>query len=100
MTMDNLNLFANDDVPEYWKEGEDSRERRLAVDDEEGNVVDFEAIGEISDPRAASVGMGDDHDLVTAVDEFARQLVYVTLHSAGLREEEVAEHGNVVGHLD
>lgn len=78
MTMDNLNLFANDDVPEYGKEGEDCRERCLAVDNEEGNVVDFEAIGEVSDPCAASIGMGDYHDFVTAVDEF----LYIGEHGA------------------
>lgn len=45
MPMYNLNALANGYVPKYGKEGEDCGECRLSVDDEEGNVVDFEAIG-------------------------------------------------------
>ena len=44
--------------------------------------------------------MCDDHDLVAAVDQLRRQLVDVTFDSSRLREEEVADHGDIVRHLD
>lgn len=100
VAMHNLYLLPDDNVSEDRKEGEDGRERRFAVYDEERNVVDLQAICEIADTGAAFVGMGDDDDFVAAVDELGRQLVYVTLDSSRLWEEEVADHGNVVRHRD
>lgn len=75
MTVDNLNLFANDDVAEYGEEREERRHRGLAVYDEEGDMVDFEAICEVAYSGAAFVGVGDDDDFVAAVDEFLSPLV-------------------------
>jgi hypothetical protein len=75
MTMDNLNLFANNDVPEYGEEREERRHRGLAVDDEERDMVDFETVGEIAYSCSAFVGMGDDDDFVPAVDEFLQTLI-------------------------
>lgn len=98
MAMDNLNLLADDNVTENGKEGEDSREGGLAVDDKEGNVVDLEAIGQVAHTSAAFILMGDDNDLVAAINEFLRQLVDVTFYASRLRKEEVTDHGNVVRH--
>ncbi|KAF3395177.1 hypothetical protein DPV78_009150 [Talaromyces pinophilus] len=72
--MNDLNLFANDDIAEYGEEREERRHRGLAVDDEEGDMVDFEAVGEVAYAGAAFVGVGDDDDFVAAVDEFLSPL--------------------------
>lgn len=70
MTVDNLNLFANNDVAEYGEEREERWHRGLAVDDEERNMVDFETVSEVAYPGAAFVSVGYDDDFVAAVDEF------------------------------
>ena len=62
-------------------------------------MVDFEAVGEIADAGAAFVGVGDDDDFVAAVDELGGELVDVAFNAAGLGEEEVADHGDVVRHF-
>ena len=61
-------------------------------------MVDLEAVGEIADAGAAFVGVGDDDDFVAAVDELGGELVDVAFNAAGLGEEEVADHGDVVRH--
>ena len=73
--MNYLNLLANDNISEYGKEREDSRKGRFAVDDKERDMVDFQAISEISDASAASVSVGYYDDFVSAVDEFLLILV-------------------------
>lgn len=70
MPMDNLDAFADGDVSEDGKEGEDGWEGRLAVDDEEGDIVDLEAVGQVAYARTASIGVCYDNDLVSTVDEF------------------------------
>jgi hypothetical protein len=70
MSVYDLDALANDDVAEDGEEGEDGRKGRLAVYNEKRHVVDFEAIGEVPHASPASVSMGDDDDLVTAVNEF------------------------------
>jgi hypothetical protein len=70
MAVHYLDLLADDDVPEDGEEGEHGGERSLAVDGPEGDVVDFEAIGEVADSLASLEGVGDDDDLVATVDEF------------------------------
>lgn len=69
VAMDNFNLFSNNNVAEYWKEGEDSWKSGLSIYDEERNMIDFKTIGEISDPGTAFVCVGYDNDFVAAVDE-------------------------------
>lgn len=100
VSMHNLDAFANDNVPEDGEEGEDGRKGRFSIDDEERNVVDLESIRQVSNTCPASVGVCNDDDFVTAIDEFTGQLVHVALHSPGLRIEVVADHSNVVGHDD
>lgn len=74
--MNNLNLFANDDIPEYREKGEHRGHRRFAVYDKEWNVVDFEAIGEISNSGPSFVRMGDDDDFMSTIDEFLKRDEY------------------------
>lgn len=99
MAVDDFDLLPDDNVAEYWEEREDCRERRLAIDDEEGNMIDLQPISQVSDASSASVGVGNDDDFVATVDQLGTQLVDVALHSARLRKEEVADHRNVVRHL-
>lgn len=70
MSVDDLDFFSDDDVSEDEKKGEDGWEGGFSIDDEEGDMVYFEPIGEVADPGAALVGVGYDHDFVAAVDEF------------------------------
>ena len=72
MAMHNLYLLPNDDVPKDREEREDGRERGLAVDDEERNVVDLQAIGKVADAGSAFVGMRNDYDFMAAVYELRR----------------------------
>lgn len=75
MAMYNLNPLADGDIAKYGEEGEDGWERRLAIDDKEGNVVNLEPVGQVSYACPASVGMCDDNDLVPSIDEFLGQSV-------------------------
>lgn len=77
MPVNNLDTLAQTYIPEDREEGEDGREGGGAVDDEEGHVVDLDAVGEVADALAIVVGVGYDDDLVAAVDELAGELVDV-----------------------
>jgi hypothetical protein len=70
VAMDNFDTLADHDIAEDGEEGEDSRKRRLPVDDQERYVVDFEAIGQVSYTCSAGICMSDDDHLMAAVDEF------------------------------
>jgi hypothetical protein len=70
MAMYNLDALADHNVAEYGEEGENGGERRLAVDDQEWDIVDLEAIGKVSHASSTGVGVGDDNDLVASIDEF------------------------------
>ena len=69
VTVDNLNLLPDDDVPYDREEGEDCRHRSLTVDDQEGHMINLEAIGEIVHSCPAFIGMGDDNDFVASINE-------------------------------
>lgn len=70
VSVDYVDLLADDDVPKNWKEGENRGHSRLAVYNKEGNVVDLESIGKVPDSGAALVGMSNDNDFVAAINEF------------------------------
>ena len=70
MAVHNLDPFAYDNVAEYWEEGEDGGEGSLAVDDEEGYVVDLQTVGEISHSCSAGICVCDDYHFVASIDEF------------------------------
>jgi hypothetical protein len=72
MAMDYLNLLSDDDIAEYGEEREDGRECRLAVDDEEWNVVDLQSVGEVTDSSASFVRVGNNNDFVSPINEFLR----------------------------
>jgi hypothetical protein len=70
MSVYDSNALADDDVSEDREEGEDSREGCLAVYDPERDVVDFETIGQVSHAFSTLVGVRNDDDFVSAIDEF------------------------------
>lgn len=92
VSMYNLNLFAYNNIPEDWKEGEDRRHRRLAINDEKGYMVDLQSICEITDARSALISVCDDNHFMAPIDELRRQLINVAFYSTRLREEEVTGH--------
>lgn len=98
MSMDNLNLLPYHNIPKDGEEGEDGGKSRGAVNDEERDMVDFEAIRKVSYARSPIVCMSDDNDFMSAIDELRRELIDVTLDSSWLGKEEVANHCNVVWH--
>ena len=98
MSMNNLDLFPNDNVSEDGEKGEDRREGRCAVDDKEWNMVDFETIREVSNAGSSIVGVCNHYDFVSAIDEFGGKLVNVAFDASGCREKVVADHSNVVRH--
>lgn len=67
--MYNVDLFPYYDVPKDGKEGEDSGHSGRAVYGPEGYIVAFETIREVSDSCPIIIGVGDDHHLVTSIDE-------------------------------
>lgn len=100
MSMYYLDPFANDDVAEDGKEGEDRRKRGLSIDDQERDVIDFQTIRKVPHACSASIGVSNHNHLVASIDEFLEpvrtwtescclwtytgQLVHVTLHSSYL----------------
>lgn len=78
VAMDNLDLFSYDNIAEDREEGEDGGHRGLAVNDKVGDMVDLQAVGQVSDAGPAPVCMCDDDDLVASIYEFlcARELAF------------------------
>ena len=70
MSVYNLDALADYDIAKDGEKGEDGWEGGLTVDDEERNVVDFESVGQISHTCSAGIGMCNDDNFVSAIDEF------------------------------
>lgn len=70
VAMHYLYILPYYNISEDRKEGEDRRECSLSVDYEEGDVVDFEAIGEVANTSTTFVGMGDYYHFVSSVYKF------------------------------
>ncbi len=98
--MNNLDLLSDDNIAQDRKEGKHGRHCCLSVDDQERDMVDFQAIRQVVDTRAAFISVCYYYNLVASIDQFRRELVNVTFDSARLGEEEVADHGNVVRHAE
>ena len=90
VTVDDLNLFANDDIPEYGEEGEHRGHSRLAIYDEERHMVNLETVGKIPNPRATFICVRDDYNFMATVDKFLEPNEYQVdqtkaSHSVSLR---------------
>jgi hypothetical protein len=80
MAVHDLDLFADENLSQMWKRGEDGWEGRGAVHHPMREVIDLESVGQVSDAGSAGVavvrwpvGVGDDYDLVAAVNELLVQ---------------------------
>ncbi len=62
-------------------------------------MIDFETVREIPHSGSSFISVCDDNHFMSSVYKLRRQLVYVTFHPSRLREEEVADHCDVVRHL-
>lgn len=69
MAVHNLDLLPNNNVSENGKERKDSRHSRLSINYKEWNMIDLEAIGEISDACPTLIRMSDDDNFVAPVYE-------------------------------
>jgi hypothetical protein len=83
MSVNDIYVFSNDDITEYREKREDGGERRLSVDDEEGNVVDLKAVGEVAHAMTGLVGMGYYYYFMAAVPEFLGGGVTLVLGEKG-----------------
>lgn len=99
VTMDNLNLFPDDHIAEYWEERKHGWHGGFPVDDQERHMVDLQSVGQIVYTSSTIVRVSYDDNLVPAVDQLGGELVYVAFHSARLGEEEIADHGDIVRHF-
>lgn len=79
--VNDLDLFANNYIPEYGEEGKHRRHGRLAIYNEKRYMVDLEAIGQVSNPGASFVGMSDDNDFMPTIDEFLAPNEYYVGHT-------------------
>lgn len=70
MAVDDLYLFTDKDLSENREGREHRGEGGATVDDPVREMVDFDAVGKVADPRPAGIGVGDDYYFVAAVDEF------------------------------
>lgn len=69
VAMDDFNLFAYYDVSKHGEEGKDRWHSGFSVDDEKGNMIDFEAIGEVVNSRASMICMRHHNHFVTSINE-------------------------------
>lgn len=72
MTVDDLNAFPDDDIPEDWEEREDGGKSAFSIHDQEGHMVHFEAIGQVADAGATFVSMSDDNNFVPSINQLCR----------------------------
>lgn len=98
VAMNDLYLFPYDHIPKDREERKHSWHSSFPVDDQEGDVVDLQSVGEVVYTGSTIVRVGYNDNLVPTVDQLGGELIYMTFHSAGLREEEIANHSDVVRH--
>ena len=72
MPVNDLHLFPDDDVSKNGEEGEYRGKGGFAIDDEEWDMIDFDAIGQVSDPCSICVCVCKDDNLVASVYQFLK----------------------------
>ena len=72
MSVHNLNLLPYYDISKDGEEGEDGGHSRLAIYNEEGNVIDLEAIGEMTDTCSALICVCYHDNLMATVNQLLR----------------------------
>ena len=66
--MDDLDLLPDDNVSKDREERKNGGHGRLSIDDKEWDVINFQPIGEVVDASSTSIGVGNNDDLVAAID--------------------------------
>jgi len=69
MAVHNLDVLPDHDVSKYREEGEDSRECAFSIDNQEGHVIYFKAVGQVTHSSSPLICVGNNDDLVAAVDQ-------------------------------
>lgn len=59
-------------------------------------MIDLDAVCEVPHALPVVVGMSYDDDFVATVDKLRSELVNVRFDASWLREEKVADHGDIV----
>lgn len=95
--MDYCNSLPHKYVPEQWQTVKEGRGCRLAVHDFQRQVIDFEAISEVTDAFLISISMGNNYDLVPSFSEALRELVNVAFHTSHIWVEKVRHHAYIMG---
>lgn len=95
--MDYRDSLPNKYVPEQWQTVKEGRGCRLVVHDFQRQVIDFEAISEVTDAFPISISMGDNYDFVPSFNQALGELVNVAFHAAHVRIEKVRHHAYIVG---
>ena len=87
-----VDAFADQDVPQDRKRGEQRWQCALVVDHIEWQVVDFHSVRHVPHAGSIAVGVRHDHHLVAAVHQALRQLINVAFDTPNVRVEEIAHH--------
>lgn len=89
--------LPNKYVPEQWQTVKEGRGRRLVVHDFQRQVIDFEAISEVTDAFSISISMGDNYNFVPSFNQTLRELVNVAFHASHIGIEKVRHHAYIMG---
>lgn len=95
--MDYRDSLPNKYVPEQWQTVKEGRGCRLVVHDFQRQVIDFEAISEVTDAFSISISMGDNYDFVPSFNQALRELVNVAFHTSHIWVEKVRHHAYIMG---
>lgn len=63
MRVNDIDIFTNHNVSENGEEAKDCGQRCFIINDQVRNIVDFEAIGKVSNAFSVFVGMRDNYNL-------------------------------------
>lgn len=90
--VDDGDFLANEYVPEQRQTVKEGCGRRLVVHNSQRQVIDFEALREVTDAFSVAVRMGDNYDFVPPFDQALGELVNVALHASHVGVEKVRHH--------
>ena len=75
MSMYNLDLLTYNYIAEYGEKREDCWHRRFSVYNKKRNMIDLEAICQVSNSCSALVRVGNDDNFVSSVNQFLGDLL-------------------------
>ena len=98
MAVDDVDLFPDEDLSDDGEGVDEGQEDRLARDKRDlRDVVDLETVGHVSNSKSVVLELvGDETDVVSALNEALSDLVAVGLDSSELRECKICADKDVV----